>query len=143
MKVNRELDAKIMAMPGTILHNARPRRDYLMAKLPATGISEAAFQEQVIDLAHELGWRVAHFRRVRVLRKDGTFYHQTPVAADGAGFPDLLLTRLERIAVIELKVGRNKPTDEQLAWLAAFNVAGVPNKVFRPDDWPQIVEFLA
>jgi len=49
-------------------------------------ISEADFQTRVIDLARQLGWRVAHFRKTRVQRKDGSTFWETPVAADGKGF---------------------------------------------------------
>jgi hypothetical protein len=52
--------------------------------------SEAQFQQQVIDLARLCGYRVAHFRTVRVQRKGGSVYYTTPVQADGAGWPDLV-----------------------------------------------------
>jgi hypothetical protein len=39
----------------------------------------------VIDLPHLLGWRAAHFRPARTATG-----WRTPVAADGAGFPDLV-----------------------------------------------------
>ncbi len=49
------------------------------------GHPEADFQAQVIDLLHLHGWVVAHFRPARTAK--GWI---TPVAADGAGFLDLL-----------------------------------------------------
>lgn len=99
------------------------------------GKPEAEFQEQVIGLARANGWRVAHFRAVRVQRKNGQVYHETPVAADGAGFPDLILVRRGRLIVAELKVGANTTTAEQDAWLAAFKAAGAETYVWYPLDW--------
>lgn len=102
-------------------------------------LSESAFQKQVIDLAHLYCWRAAHFRPAQV--KDGRWV--TPVAADGKGFPDLLLLRGSQQIVAELKVGRNKPSLEQEAWLAAFQLAGVEAHVWRPQDWKSIEEALS
>ena len=62
--------------------------------------SETAFQQQVIDLAHYTGWVVAHFRAARTEKG-----WRTPVAADGAGFPDLVLVNRsqKRVLYVELK----------------------------------------
>jgi hypothetical protein len=103
--------------------------------------SEQTFQCDVIDLARSLGWRVAHFRRVCVMRRDGSFFWETPVAANGKGFPDLELVR-ERLVKVELKIGKNKATAEQKEWLRAYSNAGVEWYVWRPVDWPIIVETL-
>lgn len=40
--------------------------------------------------------------------------------------------------VAELKVGANKITAEQAAWLWAFMGVGIRSYVWRPDDWPAI-----
>lgn len=106
------------------------------------GPTEAEFMRQVIALASLHHWRVAHFRGVRVQRKDGSVYYQTPVQADGAGWPDLILVRGERIIAAELKVGKNRTTAEQDAWLSWLAAAGVDTWVWRPDDWPTIEEVL-
>lgn len=103
--------------------------------------SEAEFAKQVIALAQAHGWRVAHFRGVCVKRKNGSTYWQTPVQADGAGFPDLICVHEVRrlLVVAELKVGRNEPTAEQWEWIHGFcAVQGVVAKVWRPDDWQEI-----
>lgn len=97
-------------------------------------ISEAAFQDNVIAMAHTFGWRVAHFRSVRVQKKDGTVRYRTPVQADGAGFPDLLMTRGLRIVAVELKKQLGEVSKEQLAWLAALRIAGAETHVWRPAD---------
>lgn len=74
---------------------------------------EAIFQKDVIDLAHTLGWRVAHFRTSMNARG----HYMTAVAADGKGFPDLCMVRRGRIVFAELKAGSNPLTAEQKAWM--------------------------
>lgn len=107
-------------------------------------MTEAAFQKSVIDFAHLNGWRVAHFRKVRVQRKNGSTYWQTPATADGVGWLDLFLAHEARgIAVAaELKVGGNKPTKEQRDWLRWLARAGIPTRLWYPEDWPEIQVFL-
>lgn len=114
----------------------------MAAKLKTLRLTEAAFQAQVIQLAHMWGWRVACFRPVRVQRADGTVYHETPVGADGKGWPDLVLVRGRRILAAELKVGRNVATPEQRLWIDALNAAGVTACVWRPGMWDAIVAEL-
>lgn len=99
---------------------------------------EADFQEQVIALARLHGWRVAHLRKVRVQRKNGSVYWETPVAADGKGFPDLILVRGTRIIAAELKTDAGALKPEQTRWLDAFRGAGVCAVVWRPLYWGQI-----
>lgn len=115
-----------------------------MARRPSVGapVTEAEFQRQVIDLARTLGWRVAHFRTVRVLRGNGSTHYATPVQADGAGFPDLIMVRGERLLAVELKSGRGVVTDEQLAWLDALEGTRAEVYVWRPDHWDTLVEVL-
>jgi hypothetical protein len=66
---------------------------------------------------------------------------QTAVQGDGAGFPDLILLRGERIIAAELKVGKGRATNEQLAWLDAFGAA-CDAYLWRWEDWDSIVETL-
>lgn len=109
---------------------------------PPPGCSEAEFQERVIELAHAHGWRVAHFRRVRVSRKNGSVYYETPVAADGKGFPDLELVR-ERLVKMELKSQKKRREPEQVLWGRAYERAGVEYYWFRPSDWEAIKSVLS
>lgn len=104
--------------------------------------SEADFQEWVIDAAHKHGWKVAHFRGVRIQRADGSTYYQTPVQADGKGFPDLVLVR-DRVIFAELKRENGKPDPNQEAWLAALQVAGANWYVWKPRDRDLILRVLA
>lgn len=93
--------------------------------------TEREYQQAVIDLARLHGWRVAHFRAA--LTGKGW---RTPVAADGAGFPDLCLVR-DRIVFIELKAGNGPVRADQTAWLRALRGAGVEAHLVRlPGDWP-------
>lgn len=101
-----------------------------------TTLSESDFQAQLIDVARALGWRVAHFRAARTAHG-----WRVPVAADGAGFPDLLLVR-ERVVVAELKAAKGRVTAEQEAWLEAFRFAGVEAFIWHPGDFDEAVAVL-
>lgn len=103
-------------------------------------VREADFQKLVIDYARLKGWRVAHFRPAQ--RRDGAW--MTPVAADGAGFPDLCMVRRGRLVFAELKrKGVRKVRDEQAAWLDALDGAGIETYVWNPLDWDRVQELLA
>jgi len=104
--------------------------------------TEAEFQQRVIDYARGRGWKVAWFRPVRVQRRDGSVYHETPVGADGKGWPDLVLVRAGEIIFAELKVGKNKASPEQVAWLDALRETGAAAGVWRETDWDTITEVL-
>lgn len=104
----------------------------------ASASRERDFRGQVIDLARLMGWRVAHFRPA--LRQSGKW--STPVQADGAGFPDLVLVRPPRIIFAELKVARRKPTPQQQAWLQDLAECPVEVYLWRPSDWEVIVDTL-
>jgi hypothetical protein len=103
-------------------------------------ISERVFQRQVVRLAKLYGWRVAHFRPAQVAR--GRWL--TPVMADGAGFPDLVLvhSRRQLLAFVELKSDSGRIRPEQEEWLADLRAAGIAAFVWRPRDWPAIQAFL-
>lgn len=104
-------------------------------------MTEAEFQNTIIEYAHLRGWLVAHFRGVRVQRRNGTVHYQTPVAADGKGFPDLVLVR-ERVVWAEIKVGYNKMTKEQETWADALKKAGQEFHLWKPEDFDDIVIVL-
>ncbi len=99
--------------------------------------TEAAFTRDVLTLAKRLGWRTIHLRPGRT--RHGW---RTAVQGDGKGFPDLVLLKGTRILVAELKVGRGKPTAEQLAWLVAFEKAGISAYIWRPADFKDIESVL-
>ena len=102
---------------------------------PAGKISESELQKAVIKEAHRRGYRVAHFRPAQV--RPGRYV--TPVDADGAGWPDLVLVRGERLIFAELKALYKKPTEEQEAWLQALRDAAPYGEfavyVWTPKHW--------
>ena len=102
-----------------------------------TAETEEQFLKQVIDLAKLTGWRVAHFRPAKTERG-----WRTAVQADGAGFPDLVLTRQLEIIFAELKSEKGVVSLEQGEWIDALRLSGVPCYVWRPSDWDRIVEVL-
>jgi hypothetical protein len=99
---------------------------------------EASFQACVIETARLAGWRVVHFRRARTAHG-----WKTPIAGDATGWPDLTLVRPPRLVFAELKSARGKLRDEQSDWLAVLRLLpGAEVFVWRPDDWPEVVETL-
>ncbi len=104
----------------------------MTATLPP--ISEREFMRQVLDLARVLSWRVAHFRAAET-----SHGWRTPVQADGAGFPDLVLVRGDRLLFVELKSEAGKLATAQVDWIAALDRAGCEVFVWRPSD----LEYLA
>ena len=97
-------------------------------------MSEADLERGVLDLARLYHWRVAHFRPARTVHG-----WRTPVAADGAGFVDLLMVRGNRILAVELKSALGRLTPEQVAWLAALADAGVDTQVWTPAMYPAAI----
>lgn len=94
--------------------------------------SEDDFQKQVIELAQLRGWRVAHFRKARVMVR-GKETWRTPVSGDGEGFPDLVLARRGTVLFRELKSETGRISFEQQQWLIECG-----GKVWRPSHWPTI-----
>lgn len=105
------------------------------AVMPA--VTEQQFQAQIIELARILGWRSAHFRPAKTVRG-----WRTPVQGDGAGFPDTILVRGDRLVVAELKSAAGRVSTEQTAWLEALAAAGAETYVWRPADLEQAAEVL-
>lgn len=132
-------------IPAELLAGSKGVRLPPDAYRPAAGCSEAVFQQAVIDLAHSLGWEVATFRKVRVQRKDGSVYFETPAGADGKGFPDLELCR-DRLVKAELKLDSKKDSRlgaDQERWRDRYREAGVEWYCWRPSMWADIVATLA
>lgn len=116
-----------------------PKKPPKKSHTPGTPrVTESEFQKRVIAFAQLHGWRVAHFRCVRVQRRDGSCYYQTPVAADGAGFPDLVLVRPPRLIAAELKVGGNTTSEEQDEWIRLLAASGAETYVWKPSDWERV-----
>ena len=102
------------------------------------GISEAEWQEQVVQLAQTLGWHHLHVRRTVGRGRQWT------TATNVAGWPDLFLWHPRRgFVAIELKVAHNNATPEQEAVLATLAAAGARTMVARPDDLDELRALLA
>lgn len=99
-------------------------------------IQEADFQGTVIEYADLFGWAVAHFRKAQTAKG-----WRTPVAADGKGFPDLLLVR-ERVIYAEIKRDDGQLTLEQRQWRDWLLAAGQEYYTWRPRDWEEIMTIL-
>lgn len=93
-------------------------------------MSEDDFQQRVMDTARLCGWKVTHFRPVKL--PSGRW--ATPLQGD-AGLPDLVLARDGVVLLAELKSDTGKPTAEQAQWLAA---AGPHGRLWAPRDWPAV-----
>lgn len=107
----------------------RPRlATHTPARRPAW--SEAAFQDDVIELCANLHLRTMHIRPAQI---GGRWV--TAVGGDGVGFPDLVIVGPGGTLFRELKVPPNSTTPEQRAWLDALVDAGCDAKVWTPQDW--------
>lgn len=101
-------------------------------------LSEAAFQEQVVALAHLMGWEVNHTRRSIV--REGRW----ATATSRAGFPDLTLwdPRAGGLVFAELKAQKGRLSADQKACIASLRAAGCDVRVWRPADWDEIEALL-
>jgi hypothetical protein len=90
-------------------------------------------------MAHRLGWMCAHFKSAPT---PGLRGWATPVGADGAGFPDLILVRDRRVLAAELKSQKGLVSEKQRVWLERLQAAGVDTWVWRPSDLDLIEQEL-
>lgn len=72
---------------------------------PVKAGSEAAFQQQVVNLAGFYAWRA---------------YHTHDSRRSQAGFPDLVLVRGPELIFAELKTDKGRVRPEQQEWIAAL-----------------------
>lgn len=101
--------------------------------MTALPLSEADFQQRVLDYARRCGWRAVHFRAGR----QGTRY-VTAVQGD-RGCPDLILARAGVVLLVELKAEKGRLGPGQAEWLDAADTHG---RLWRPGDWNTITEEL-
>lgn len=103
----------------------------------ASLVTERDWQRQVTDAAELLGWHWAHFRPARTERG-----WRTPVSGPlGAGFPDLILVRRDRLILAELKAEGANLSPPQRAVHAALRDA-VELHTWRPSDLPFVLDVL-
>ena len=98
--------------------------------------TEAEFQTLVIDYAHLMGWRVAHFRPAQTGKG-----WRTPMQGD-PGFFDLVLARDGWIIFAELKSEKGQMTPQQWAWYDAVTDDGATAVIWRPSDWSDVQKIL-
>lgn len=121
----------------------------LRHELEAT-ISEDELLSKVIELAHEHGWLVAHFRPAQT--QSGRWH--TAVQADGGGFPDLVMARPTihqtrstpmrpaRVVYAELKSATGRTSPAQRQWLHILQYCGQEVYTWKPTDLDAIEEAL-
>ena len=110
-------------------------------QLTVMPITEKEWQAQVVELAQLQGWVWGHMRPARM--KDGSW--RTPVSGPlGAGLPDLLLCHpARRVSIwVELKTDVGRVSLEQRIVHEALRHSGQRVEVWRPKDWPKVVEVL-
>ena len=90
--------------------------------------SEREFTDEVVRLAKDKGWMVAHFRPARTNTGWAT------AMAGHVGFPDIVLAKDGRVIFAELKSEKGRVLGEQKKWLAHTR-----GYLWRPSDWPTIV----
>ena len=92
-------------------------------------MNHGEWQQQVTDMAAVYGWQFLHVRKS--IGKGKRWQTTTNIR----GWPDLLLWKAGMGFVgLELKVGKDKPTPEQLAVLDTLEAAGAKALVAYPED---------
>lgn len=106
---------------------AAPRRKRSDEWKALAAITEAAFQQQIEELAELNGWRWWHVTDSRRQAMED--------------WPDLVLVR-DRVLYRELKTMKGKVTPGQQATLDLLANAGADACVWRPSDWDLIEQTL-
>jgi hypothetical protein len=90
-------------------------------------VDEKAFMGRVTDYAKLTGWLV---------------YHTHDSRRSQPGFPDLVLLRAPVALFVECKSERGRLRAEQAVFLDTLTACGCDARVWRPGDWPEVVETL-
>jgi hypothetical protein len=91
-------------------------------------MTEKAFQQAIIDLAHACGWRA---------------YHTHDSHKSAPGFPDLVLVKPGRHVLFwEVKTERGKVSAAQQTWIDDLRNSGQIAVVVRPHNWLWIEQIL-
>lgn len=97
---------------------------------PLSGvITEAQFQETVVDAAELFGWWV---------------FHDNDSRRNRAGFPDLVLIRPPRVVFLELKREKGRVSPVQAEVLGMLDGCDtVETHVARPSQWSDVCRWLS
>ena len=104
-------------------------------------MSEGELQRGIIEAAEWHGWLVYHVAKVKGQLRAGT----------SVGYPDLTLVHDKEGVFVyaELKNGKEKMSDKQIAWGNAIANAArhiryhVYHCLWRPEHYDDVIEFLA
>jgi hypothetical protein len=102
----------------------------LVTTISPSQSSEAAFMQQVIDLAHLYHWMV---------------YHTYDSRRSQPGYPDLAFCHPVRhqYFLAELKAEKGRLSLAQKRWIDALQAANIEIHVWRPSDFSHIVARLS
>ena len=81
-------------------------------------LTEAQFQQRIVQYAQLRGWLVSHVESVTMAGKGGRVIRQTPAAK---GYPDLTLARAGFVWFLEVKTEKGSPSADQVRWLNALS----------------------
>lgn len=105
---------------------------------PALNCAGGVLQDAIVELGHTFGWTFFHARPAQTNKG-----WRTPVKYDGKGYPDLTCVHDRGVVMFrEIKTRYEKLTPEQGLWLDRLVLAGADAKVWRPQDWDEIVSTL-
>jgi len=107
------------------------------AQRKPAGLTEDELLTAVLDLLQVYGYRTLHIRPARTARG-----WETPVQAQGKGFPDICAAGRGRLIFAELKSQTGTLEPEQVAWVEALIAAGQTCFIWRPSDLPSIPSIL-
>ena len=99
-------------------------------------IREDSWQRKVTDYAELRGWWWYHARPAWTRKGWRT------AQAGMRGFPDLVLTKVGRVLLVELKRETEKLELEQVEWQRRLEPTGL-YRVWRPSDWNEVMRELA
>jgi hypothetical protein len=104
-------------------------------------ITEASWSRQVVEIALRFGWRLH-------LVPDALYRRSFAVSHYGAnqghkGWPDLVLCKPPRLAIIELKAESGTVRPDQQAWLDDLAACGIETYTWKPHDVDTVIDVLS
>jgi hypothetical protein len=97
-------------------------------------LSETEFQQQIVELAVQLGWKHMHVRRTRGKTKAGWKWL---TATNVEGWPDLFFWHEQHkdSFYAELKADNGVTSTDQKRLIGSLRAAGLEVHVWAPRDW--------